>query len=132
VLVATAVVLLAGIGAAITRLLPQNTPPGPSLVVINASEPASGIKSTVTVAAATPGSTVDVLVQGLASGTRYTLTAVTRDGRTLAVREWVATGTEQTIHGDVPAALGDLAFFAVTGPDGVVLTVPFASVATRT
>lgn len=132
VLVAAAVVLLAGIGAVIARLLPQDTPPGPSLVVINASEPANGIKATVTVTAATPGSTVEVLVQGLTSGTRYTLTAVTRDGRTLSVLAWVATGADQTVDGLVPAAMGELAFFAVTGPDGVVLTVPFAAVATRT
>jgi hypothetical protein len=132
VLLAAAAVLIIGVGIGVALLRPQASPPAEPFVVTNASETAAGIAATVTVSASPSGSTVELVVHGLKAGTRYTLTVVTRDGHTLPAIDWVATGVGQTLHGDVSAAVGDLTFFAVTGPEGVVLTVPSAAVVTRT
>jgi hypothetical protein len=105
--------------------------PGRPFVMTNASDTACGICATVTVWSSPPGSTVELLVHGLKAGVRYALTAVSRGGRTLPVIEWVATGADQTVHCEVAVAVGELTSFAVAGPDGVVLTVPFAAGATR-
>jgi hypothetical protein len=131
-LLAAAAVLIVGVGLGLAQLRPEPEPTGQPFVVTNASETAAGVRATVTVSVSPSGSTVELAVQGLKAGIRYTLRVVTRDGRTLPAIDWVATGVGQTVHGDVSAAVGDLTFFALSGPDGVVLTVPFAAVATRT
>ena len=62
--------------------------------------------------------TVRATVSGLHDGGRYRLYAVTSDGRTWVVDEWLGSTGAQNLSGTVSVPVNTLAFFTVTEVDG--------------
>ncbi|MGC4769033.1 anti-sigma factor family protein [Micromonospora sp. DT44] len=70
-------------------------------------------------------STIRITVTGLRPGLRYRLYAVTRDGVTHTVRDWLASNGPQKVTGETALPIDELAFITVGTSDGVgVVTAP--------
>ncbi|MET8233655.1 zf-HC2 domain-containing protein [Micromonospora sp. NPDC005298] len=131
---ALAVVLFVGFGALF--VLDQVTDEaGQEVVTVaaSASEPRTGATASVFASETDSGVHVRVTATGLRAGTGYQLYAVTLDGQTREIASWTSTDTVQEASGDLPVALGDLAFVTISGASGapsVTVHLPRATSAT--
>ncbi|MEU1362101.1 hypothetical protein ABZ356_19925, partial [Micromonospora zamorensis] len=131
---ALAVVLFVGFGALFV-LDQVSDEAGPEVVTVAASgsEPRTGATASVFASETDSGVHVRVTVTGLRAGTGYQLYAVTLDGQTREIASWTSTDTVQEVSGDLPVALGDLAFVTISvanGAPSVTVHLPRATSAT--
>ncbi|WP_433385963.1 zf-HC2 domain-containing protein [Micromonospora sp. KLBMP9576] len=128
---ALAVVLFVGFGALFVMERASDEA-GPEVVTVAAtgSEPRTGATASVLASETDGGVRVRVTVTGLRAGTDYQLYAVTLDGQAREIAKWTGTDGVQEVSGDLPGALGDLAFVTVSaanGPPAVTVHLPRAS-----
>ncbi|WP_327032159.1 zf-HC2 domain-containing protein [Micromonospora ureilytica] len=122
---AAAVLLgLALAGGAITA----NVLGGTDEPVLTASgeAPGYGASLSVSITADDRGrSTIRITVTGLRPGIHYRLYAVTRDGATHTVRDWMASNGPQEVTGETSLPVDELAFVTVGTSDGTgIVTAP--------
>ncbi|WP_416906133.1 zf-HC2 domain-containing protein [Micromonospora echinospora] len=118
-----AVVLAGGV---LTGLVPGGRD---DLVLTGTGEaPGQGVNLSVTITTDDDrGSTIRITATGLRPGLRYRLFAVTRDGRTHVVRDWLASSGPQEVTGELSLPTEELAFVTVGLGDGTALvTAPIS------
>ncbi|MEU4397144.1 zf-HC2 domain-containing protein [Micromonospora orduensis] len=131
---ALAVVLFVGFGALfVLDQVSDEAVPEVVTVAASGSEPRTGATASVFASETDSGVHVRVTVTGLRAGTGYQLYAVTLDGQTREIASWTSTETVQEVSGDLPVALGDLAFVTISvanGAPSVTVHLPRATSAT--
>ncbi len=95
------------------------------VLMASAQAPGGGVSLSVLVMGTEYGSTVRLTMTGLRPGLLYRLYAVSRDGRTHQVRDWLGAAGTQQITGELSLPVDTLAFFTVTEANGdPVVTAP--------
>ncbi|MFI5927776.1 zf-HC2 domain-containing protein [Micromonospora sp. NPDC051543] len=101
---------------------------GPDEPVLTATgeAPGYGASLSVSITADDRGrSTIRITATGLRPGIRYRLYAVTRDGATHTVRDWMASSGPQEVTGETSLPVDELAFITVGTSDGAgIVTAP--------
>ncbi|MEU8419591.1 zf-HC2 domain-containing protein [Micromonospora sp. NPDC048835] len=101
---------------------------GPDQPVLTATGEAPGYGASLSVSINTDDSdrsTIRVTVTGLRPGIHYRLYAVTRDGATHTVRDWMASSGPQEVTGETSLPVDELAFITVGTRDGAgIVTAP--------
>lgn len=90
-------------------------------LVASATDRSSGASLSVLVGTAADGSVIRATAAGLPAGVGYQLIAVTVDGGTHVVGQWVGTEVPQTVSGELAVHPETLAFFTVARTDGSAL-----------
>ncbi|MEU1590650.1 zf-HC2 domain-containing protein [Micromonospora sp. NPDC005710] len=122
---AAAVVLgLALAGGAITANILGGT--DEPVLTASGEAPGYGASLSVSITADDRGrSTIRITVTGLRPGIHYRLFAVTRDGATHTVRDWMASNGPQEVTGETSLPVEELAFVTVGTSDGTgIVTAP--------
>jgi hypothetical protein len=126
-LVALAVGLAAGL---LVNVRTSPVPIDPSLTG-GATDGTTGATLAVTVSGRGDRSTVTATVTGLRPAIGYQLLAVTIDGRTLLVCQWLGADGPQVVAGDIHAAAPQIAHVMVATKDGeVIVTLRFRQAGT--
>jgi anti-sigma factor RsiW len=122
-------VLLVFVGMALGVAVSGTGGGGPTDIRLAATASAedshSGASLTVYISGDQHRVTVRATVSGLLIGTRYRLYAVTSDGRTWVVDEWLGSSGVQDRSGALAVAANSLVFFSVTNSGGATVVSAF-------